>query len=104
MLALLYLISSLIGLSVSVCAMRSSSLRRQFFVIAVAAILALAYSALLLVAELAQTGDVVISFDSLRSLKLPREVLKVTCIIIFTIGFMRLVYVLRGRESSKERI
>jgi hypothetical protein len=104
MLALLYLISSLIALSASIYAIRSSSFRREFVLLAVAAVLALAYSALLLMAELSQTGDVVISFASLRSLKLPREVLKVMCVAVFTMGFVRLAYGLRARPPFTKHI
>jgi hypothetical protein len=103
-LALLYLISSLIALSSSIYAIRRSSFRREFALLAVAAFLALAYAALLLVAQLTETGDVVINVASLRSLRMLREVLKVMCVIIFTTGFMRLVYSVRAGEASTKRI
>lgn len=104
MLALVYVIVSLIALSVCVYAIRNSSLRKGFVVLAVAAVLALVWSTSTLVAELAQTGTVIIAPASLRSLRLPTEVLRVACIVIFTIGFVNLAYRLRVSVPAKDRI
>ncbi len=102
MLALVYVIVSLIALSVCIYAIRNSSFRKGFDVLAVAAVLALVWSISTLVAELAQTGTVIISPASLRSLRLPTEILRVVCILIFTIAFVRLAFALRARASPKE--
>jgi hypothetical protein len=101
-LALVYVIASLIAFSASVYAVRNSSLRKEFVVLAVAAVLALVWSTSTLVAELAQTGTVIISAASLRSLRLPTEIFRVACILIFTIGFVKLAFSLRTRTPAKE--
>jgi hypothetical protein len=101
-LALAYVIASLIALSAFVYAIRNSSFRKEFVVLAVAAVLTVVWSTSMLIAELAQTGTVIISAVSLRSLWLPREILRVVCILIFTIGFVRLAFAVRVRASAKE--
>lgn len=104
MLALLYLIVSLVSLMTAIYAIRNSSFRGEFLLLAVAAVFALCWSTSTFVADLAQTGAVIMSAVSLRSLRLPTEIFRIIFILIFTIGFVRLAFALRARTSVKEAI
>ena len=103
-LALIYVAGTLIALLTSIYAIRNSSFRRPFTLLAVAAAVALAWSALTLVAEFAQTGALIVSAVSLRSMRLPTEILRVACIVIFAIGFVNLAYRLRVSVPAKDCI
>lgn len=103
-LSLVYASVSLIVFSVSVYAIRHSAFRKKFIVLAVAAVLALVWSISTLVTELAQTGTVIISPASLRSLSLCTEVLRVACILIFIIGFVRLASSSRISAPAQNRL
>jgi hypothetical protein len=103
-LALLYLAGSLIGLVSCIYGFMNSSLRKEFIWLCAAAVCVTAYTLLRLAAESAQTGNLVISWHLLRSLRLPREVLNVGWIILCVIGFTRLVYRLRSSQRATQRI
>lgn len=101
-LALLYLVASGIALLACVYAIRRSSFRKGLILLAVAAAVAVVWSLLNLVADLAQTGSLIVSPASLRSLQLPRELLRVAWLLIFTTGLAKLAFALRARTSAKE--
>lgn len=101
-LALAYVIAGVIALAAATYAMQNSAFRKEFILLAVAAVFALAWSASTLVAELVQTGTIIMSPASLRSLRIPTEILRVVCILIFLIGFVKLAFALRAKPPTKE--
>jgi len=98
-LALLYLTGSLIVFSASVYGIRKSSLRKEFILLGLATFVALLWSVSTLLPELAQTGAVILSATSLHSMRVPTEILRVVCIVIFMIGFAKLTHALRRRPT-----
>ena len=103
-LALVYVIASLIALAATIYATRKSSFRKEFILLAAASVFALGWSTSTLVAELAQTGTVLVSASSLRSLRVPTEIARVICILIFIIGFVKLAFALGTRAPATETI
>lgn len=101
--ALFYLIASLIAFSASIYGIRKSSLRKEFVLLGIAAVVALLWSISTLVAELAQTGTLIISAVWLRSLRLPTEIFRIVCILIFTIAFAKLAFAVKARAPAKEK-
>lgn len=104
MLALVYVIASLISLAATIYAIRKSSFRKEFILLAVASLFALGWSTSTLVADLAQTGTVIVSASSLRSLRVPTEIVRVICILIFIIGFVKLAFALGTKAPARETI
>jgi hypothetical protein len=102
--ALFYVVVSVIALLAAIYAIGNPSFGKTFILLAIAAVFALVWSASTLVVELAQTGTVIVSAFSLRSLRVPTEILRVACIVIFIIGFVRLAYSLRRTGAAKDRI
>jgi hypothetical protein len=99
-LALLYVVASLIALTASIYAILRSSFRNEFVLFGIAVLVALAYSLMLLAAESAQTGNLIISPGALDSLKLPREILKLVWILIVTIAFVRFAFALKMKRRT----
>jgi hypothetical protein len=56
---------------------------------------------LLFVEELSQTGDVIASFEFLRSLRLPRDLLKLAAATAFLVGSLKLTRQLKSRFADK---
>jgi hypothetical protein len=101
-LALLYLTAGFVALAAAVYAARTGRFRKEFILLAVAAGVAVLWSLLMLVAELAQTGSLIVSKASLRSLRVPRELLRVAYTLMFVIGFVKLTFAVRARPGAKE--
>ena len=101
MVALLYVIASIVAFASIIFAMRNTSFRKEVILLGVTAVVALAWSTSTLVAELAQTGTVIISAASLRALRFPTEILRVVCILVFMIGLVKLIFALRKSEGSQ---
>jgi hypothetical protein len=102
-LALLYVGASFIALLACIYAIRRAQFRNEFSLLGLAALVALAYSSMLLAAELAQTGNLIISPGHLDALKLPREILKLLWIVIVAIAFARFPFALRGKTTDVPR-
>jgi hypothetical protein len=101
-LALFYVVASLVAALACFYAARNSPLRKVFATLTVAAVLALIWSASTLVAELAQNGAVIVSSHSLRRLRLPTEIVRLACVVMFMIGFLRLAFDSRAGRSAKQ--
>lgn len=80
-------------------AVRHIALSGPFTWLALGAAAALFCFLLLFVEELAQTGDVIASFTFLRSLRLPRELLKLAAAATFIIGSLKLIRQLRSSPN-----
>lgn len=89
-----YVIVSLAALVMCIRAIRRFFFRTSFLLLGGSAILALAWAVLLLVTELTQTGDVVLSWSYLYSMQLTRIVLAGVFLIMFAAG---LIYLLRTK-------
>jgi len=101
-LAASYVLMSLAALLVCVQATRRASFRRAFLLLASGAALALVWASLLLVTELTQTGDVILSWSYLYSMQLIRIVLATVFVIIFTAGLICLITA-KARKRTLER-
>ncbi len=82
-------------------AARRSALGGAFTLLALGAASVLFYLLLHFVEELAQTGDVITSFQFLRSLRLPCELLKIAAATLFMIGSLRMIRQLKSLSIDK---
>lgn len=81
---------------------RRSAFRRDLILLAVGFGGALAWSALTLLVELTQTGNVILSPVALRSLRSPMEPLRVLCLLLLAFAFAKLMFALRSAKWEKQ--
>jgi hypothetical protein len=92
LLAIFYVAISVVALSVALYAIRGSSLRSEFILFAVAAFFAFAWSVSTLITELAQTGTLVVSQYSVRSWRIPIEIIRIAGVAVFVIALAKVSY------------
>lgn len=100
LLAVLYVFLSGMVFFAMIYGIRTPYLRSECAFLAVAAGFAITWSSLTLVADFGQSGAIIISTSSMRSLLLTTEVARVICLLLFTVGFVKLAFALRRKPIA----
>jgi hypothetical protein len=100
--AALYVIVGLAAMLICIRAIQRAFFRTSFLLLGGAAILELAWAVLLLVTELTQTGDIILSWSYLYCMQVTRIVLASVFLIIFAAGLVSLIRT-KTRRSALDR-
>ena len=100
LLSVFYFVMSVVGLATGIYGIRTSRFRKEFTWLAVAAAFAMGWSTLTLVAELAQTGILILSPSVSGRLQVLTEILPVICLVVFTTAFIKLAFSSRDKAPA----